>query len=135
MTPHIHRVRVYYEDTDGGGVVYYANYLKFAERARTELLRHTGFGQRHLLKDTGVLFMVREASIQYLSSARLDDEVCVETTLTDVTSARIIFQQNMYVADTAVAQATISVVTVQSKTGTVTRIPESVKEKLKEYTA
>ena len=70
-------VRVYWEDTDGGGVVYYANYLKFLERARTEWLRSLGFSQHALAQDPGIIFPVVESSIQYRRPARLDDELLV----------------------------------------------------------
>ncbi len=66
-------IRVYWEDTDGGGIVYYANYLKFMERARTEWLRMLGFSQAQLTLDPGLLFTVVEAQIKYLAPARLDD--------------------------------------------------------------
>lgn len=70
-------VRVYYEDTDCGGVVYYANYLKFMERARTEWLRAYGFEQDELRTDHGVIFAVRSASIEYLQPARFNDVLCI----------------------------------------------------------
>jgi len=70
-------VRVYWEDTDGGGVVYYANYLKFLERARTEWLRSCGFSQQALARDLGIIFPVVDVTIQYRRPARLDDELLV----------------------------------------------------------
>ena len=70
-------VRVYWEDTDGGGVVYYANYLKFLERCRTEWLRIKGYSQQQLAREAGVLFMVLRVEIDYLAPARLDDELVV----------------------------------------------------------
>lgn len=70
-------VRVYWEDTDGGAIVYYANYLRFMERARTEWVRSLGFSQRELAADPGVLFTVVEAQVQYHSPARLDDSLVV----------------------------------------------------------
>ncbi|MCL6270240.1 tol-pal system-associated acyl-CoA thioesterase [Sansalvadorimonas sp. 2012CJ34-2] len=72
--------RVYYEDTDAGGIVYYVNYLKFMERARTEYLRSLGFDQQALMAD-GILFVVRNTSIDYLKPARLDDELVVTVSL------------------------------------------------------
>jgi acyl-CoA thioester hydrolase len=68
-------IRVYYEDTDTGGVVFYANYLKFFERARTEWLRSFGFQQQHLAETTGAIFVVKNTNVDYLSPARLDDEL------------------------------------------------------------
>jgi acyl-CoA thioester hydrolase len=70
---YVHPVRVYWEDTDAGGVVFYANYLKFFERARTEWLRAQGFGQQALLEQTGAVFIVAETRVRYLLPARLDD--------------------------------------------------------------
>ncbi|HEY8904992.1 MAG TPA: tol-pal system-associated acyl-CoA thioesterase [Rhodoferax sp.] len=75
-------VRVYWEDTDAGGIVYYANYLKFFERARTEWLRAKGIHQQALREQTGGMFVVSQAQINYLKSARLDDELLLTTTLT-----------------------------------------------------
>lgn len=70
-----HTFRIYYEDTDAGGVVYHARYVNFFERARTEWLRHLGFGQRALARDPGVLFAVRSMQLEFIQPARLDDQV------------------------------------------------------------
>ena len=135
MTPHHCTFRVYYEDTDAGGVVYYANYLRFAERARTELLRSQGIGQTQLAQDTGILFVVLDATIQYKSSAKLDDMIRVETRIQDLSSARAIFDQRLFVDDRLVAKARVGVTAIHQNTGQVTRIPQSVKDKLEEYYA
>jgi acyl-CoA thioester hydrolase len=82
-------LRVYCEDTDAAGIVYYANYLKFAERARTEMLRDLGFEQEALRRTTGRVFAVRHCSADYLAPARLDDELVVETRLTAVGGASL----------------------------------------------
>jgi acyl-CoA thioester hydrolase len=74
-------VRVYWEDTDAGGIVYYANYLKFFERSRTEWLRTLGIAQQSLREKTGGMFVVSQATVNYLQSARLDDELLVTTSL------------------------------------------------------
>ena len=71
------RLRVYWEDTDGAGIVYYANYLKFLERARTEWLRALGFGQSELAGQHGLVFVVRSVAVEFLRPARLDDELAV----------------------------------------------------------
>lgn len=76
---HTHQVRVYYEDTDAGGVVYYSNYLKYAERARTEWLRDKGINQSELAETHDVLFAVRDATLDIQKPARLDDLLTVET--------------------------------------------------------
>ncbi len=91
--PFIWPIRVYYEDTDAGGVMYYANYLKFMERARTEWLRNLGFGQSALSEQHGILFVVRTVELKYLRPARLDDALEI---LTDVESrgrASLTFKQ------------------------------------------
>ena len=72
-----HAVRVYWEDTDAGGIVFYANYLKFFERARTEWLRNLGIGQQVLREQTGGMFVVSETHVKYLQSAKLDDLLCI----------------------------------------------------------
>ena len=76
-TPHHHRLRVYYADTDAGGVVYHANYLRFAERARTEALRDMGIPHAEMVSLHGLMFMVRRIKVDYLGSARLDDSLIV----------------------------------------------------------
>ena len=82
-------VRVYYEDTDAGAVVYYANYLKFAERARTEMLRHLGIENSVLQERHGIAFVVRHIEAEYLAPARLDDLLAVHLTLTKVGGASL----------------------------------------------
>ena len=89
-------IRVYYEDTDSGGVVYYANYLKFMERARTELLRNIGFEQDNLQQELGIIFAVHSANVQYKKPARFNDELNVVTSLTSLGRASIDFKQSVY---------------------------------------
>jgi acyl-CoA thioester hydrolase len=89
-------VRVYYEDTDSGGVVYYANYLKFMERARTELLRSAGFEQDQLQQELGIIFAVHSANIQYKKPARFNDELNVVTSITSLGKASIHFKQSVF---------------------------------------
>jgi acyl-CoA thioester hydrolase len=95
--PEAHRfpVRVYFEDTDAAGIVYHASYLRFAERARTELLRSAGFSHSDLARRTGAAFAVRRCVIDYLRPARLDDELTVETTATDVGGASADLRQTV----------------------------------------
>ncbi|HRP96853.1 MAG TPA: tol-pal system-associated acyl-CoA thioesterase [Rhodocyclaceae bacterium] len=88
-------IRVYYEDTDAAGVVYYANYLRFCERARTEWLRALGFEQRQMLAEHGVAFVVRALSADYVSSARLDDALTVETRISKLGRASLVFSQKV----------------------------------------
>jgi acyl-CoA thioester hydrolase len=92
-------VRIYYEDTDAGGVVYYANYLKFFERCRTEWLRAIGHQQADLLRDPGIAFVVRSVSIEYLKPARLDDQLVVGLEVEKISRAQIFFRQHIRRAD------------------------------------
>lgn len=88
-------IRVYYEDTDSGGVVYYANYLKFMERARTEFLRYLGFEQDRLMQEQGVLFAVHSLSIQYVKPAVFNDELVIVTTIANSGKASLTFKQSI----------------------------------------
>jgi acyl-CoA thioester hydrolase len=89
-------IRVYFEDTDAGGVVFYANYLKFFERARTEWLRAIGFEQSQLTEDTGLMFAVRHTSVDYLRSARLDDALLVVSRIARLGGASVDFHQEAW---------------------------------------
>ena len=89
------QIRVYYEDTDAGGIVYYANYLKFSERARTELLRAVKLEQTDLLKEHSIAFVVRKATLECLRPARLDDLLTIETQITDIGKVSITMQQHI----------------------------------------
>lgn len=95
ITEFIWPIRVYYEDTDAGGIVYYANYLKFYERARTEWLNHLKINQAELLKHN-IVFVVTKAEIDYLKPARFNDQLIVKTALIKVSAATIEFEQTIY---------------------------------------
>jgi len=88
-------VRVYYEDTDLGGVVYYANYLRFMERARTEWLRQLGVDQTRLLDDRGLIFVIVSAEIRYVQPARFNDELCVTVALESARRTAMTFAQEI----------------------------------------
>ncbi len=126
-------VRVYWEDTDAGGIVYYANYLKFFERARTEWLRASGIHQQALKLETGGMFVVSEAHVRYLKSARLDDELLLTTSLTEAGRAAMTIHQQAHLkhADTPVllCEATIRASWVNA-VGKPTRIPQVILDKL-----
>ena len=96
-SPGVHSlgVRVYYEDTDAAGLVYYANYLRFAERGRTEMLRGLGFGHRALRAQLGIIFTVRRCTVDYLAAARLDDWLTVETRVAAIGSATLSLDQRI----------------------------------------
>lgn len=93
MKPYFWCVRVYYEDTDAGGVVYYANYLKFMERARTEWLRSLGVEQDNLLQDMNILFVVRSVNVEYKQPARFNDLLHITVEPFDLRPASISFKQ------------------------------------------
>jgi acyl-CoA thioester hydrolase len=91
-----HKVRVYWEDTDAGGIVFYANYLKFLERARTEWLRSLGIGQHKLKTDLGGMFVVSETHMKYLAPAVLDDELEIHTFVTEKGRTSLTLEQKAY---------------------------------------
>src|SRR5687768_16100758 len=93
-------VRVYYEDTDAGGVVFYANYLRFAERGRTEALRSLGFENKSLSDNEGILFVVRRVEADYLAPARLDDMLTIRTRVAEVRNASFTMSQTVVRGDT-----------------------------------
>ncbi len=89
-------VRVYYEDTDAGGVVYYANYLRFMERARSEYLRHLGFQQDQLIDERNTLFAVRSVELEYLSPARFNEQLTVTAKVIELKKASMLFAQTIF---------------------------------------
>src|ERR1700730_16142814 len=95
LLSHTLDLRVYYEDTDAGGMVYHANYLKFAERGRTEMLRSLGFGHRTLGREAGVGFAVRRCTVEYRAPARLEDALTVDTRLTEIGAATLTVHQQV----------------------------------------
>ena len=116
-------VRVYFEDTDSGGVVYYANYLKFAERARTEWLRSLGYEQTDLAQDLGVIFVVRSFAIEYLRPARFNDVLQVSVELIKVGAGQIELVQRVLRDDELVATCAVKIVCVDCTRMRAVRIP------------
>ena len=123
--PHNYSIRIYYEDTDAGGVVYYANYLKFAERARTEFLRSLGFSQRQLATNENTLFVVHHANLQLIKPAFLDDEITITTAVTLKRSTSLEFTQVFYRAENIISKALVEVVAVNNSLKP-KRIPETL---------
>jgi acyl-CoA thioester hydrolase len=123
-------IRVYWEDTDAGGVVYHATYLKYMERARTEFLRLLGIEQAELMADaeTPIKFAVKSLAIDYHQSAKLDDALLIETEVKDVKAASIVMAQSVKRGSTAVADATFRVA-VLNLAGAPTRLPKALAEK------
>lgn len=120
-------VRVYYEDTDAGGVVYYANYLRFMERARTEWLRALGFEQPVMAKVHGVLFVVRAVNIDYLKPSRFDDSLQVTVEVVNVGGSRIRFLQRVLRGDEEIVRADVDVVCVNTDTFRPARVPREMR--------
>ena len=123
-------IRVYYEDTDAGGIVFYANYLKFFERARTEWLRACGVDQRRLAGETGVLFVVRSTALDYRSPAHLDDVVTTMSRVEKLGRASVDFLQEAWRDDTLLATGTIRVACVDAAAMRPAPIPDRVHEAL-----
>jgi acyl-CoA thioester hydrolase len=125
-------VRIYYEDTDAGGVVYYANYLKYLERGRTEFIRALGVEQRELARDTGLAFAVRSLSAEYLKPAVLDDELVVETTVEALGRAQVTFAQSILRAREPLLTATVRVACLDLAKGRAAAMPKPLHEQFKE---
>ena len=124
-------VRVYYEDTDAGGIVYYANYLKFFERARTEWLRAAGVNQQDLIDREGAAFVVRSATIDYHAPARLDDELTLTLSIEKLGRASVQFAQKAYAGDRLLAAASVKVGCVDLATVRPRSLPDDVADKMR----
>ncbi len=129
MAPHLFRTRIYYEDTDLAGIVYYANYLKFIERARTEWVSSLGIDQMALRAAEGIVFAVRRVEADYLRPARFGDEVQVETVLQTLGGARIVLEQVITRDGERVFAAVVTLVCM-SDDGNAVRMPPEVRAAL-----
>jgi len=127
--PHEFTLRVYYEDTDLAGIVYYANYLRFIERARTEWVRTLGVDQARLRAEEGLVFAVRRVEADYLRSARFDDELTVTTEVTAATGARVVLEQAVARAGERLFQAQVTLVCL-TDTGAAARLPAELRRRL-----
>jgi acyl-CoA thioester hydrolase len=139
-----HPIRIYWEDTDAGGIVFYANYLKFMERARTEWLRSSGISQQALKEQTGGMFVVTDTQLKYLQPARLDDVLLVSAQIVEKGRASLKISQEIWLSPaenmrgvllnqesfTLICQGTICIAWVDSGTLKPGRIPTSVMEAL-----
>ena len=129
---HIYPVRVYYEDTDAAGIVYYANYLKYAERARTEMLRDLGNENARLMKTEGLAFAVRRCEVDFFKPARLDDLLSVETRLIDIGGASVVADQRVKRDNAELVRMELKLACL-SLDGRPARLPAAVKTRLKEF--
>ncbi|MGJ0428408.1 tol-pal system-associated acyl-CoA thioesterase [Methylobacter sp.] len=130
MKKFIWPVRVYYEDTDAGGVVYYANYLKFFERARTEMLRAMGYEQDQLMAE-GIIFVVRSIQVDYLIPARFNEQLQVSADLSLVKKASFDFEQEITRGDEVLCKGIIRIACLDAQTMRPKAIPEKLQEQLK----
>ena len=124
--PHRLPVRVYYEDTDMAGIVYYANYLRYIERGRSEWVRGLGLDQTQM-KENGVVFAVRRVEADYLMPAKLDDELMVETDVMSVTGVRLVMDQKVKRGDEILFHAVVTVVCI-GDAGQPVRLPAEVRQ-------
>jgi acyl-CoA thioester hydrolase len=127
--PHEFPIRVYYEDTDLAGIVYYANYLKFIERGRSEWIRDLGVDQTALRDDHNIVFAVRRVEADYLRSAKFDDMLRVTTALVSETGARITLEQAVWRGEEKLFAAMVVLVCMTLE-GTVARLPADIRRKL-----
>ncbi|MEI4472555.1 tol-pal system-associated acyl-CoA thioesterase [Frigidibacter sp. MR17.24] len=127
--PHRLALRVYYEDTDLAGIVYYANYLKFIERGRSEWVRELGLDQRRMKEEDHLVFAVRRVEADYLRPARFDDELVVETRLIGATAARIVLEQAVLRGGERLFGALVTLVCM-TEAGAPARMPAALRAKL-----
>ena len=129
VSEHIFPVRVYYEDTDAGGVVYHSNYLRFAERARTELLREHGVDHTSLMADSGLMFAVRRCEAEYVKPARLDDALEIRTRCIEASGASFWLEQLVQRAGETLVEMKLRLVCLKVD-GRPARIPETLRSML-----
>jgi acyl-CoA thioester hydrolase len=124
-------IRVYYEDTDAGGIVFYANYLKYFERARTEWLRACGIDQQRLAESDGIVFVVRRTAVEYSAPARLDDLIRVDSRIERLGRASVDFHQEAWRGDVLLATGDIRVASVDRVSIRPAAVPDSVLDGLR----
>ena len=127
-----HNVKVYYEDTDAGGVVYYANYLKYLERARTEALSTIGLSNSQIKDKFGALIVVKSCNIQYKKSAKLEDELKIRSFVKSVTKTSFLMNQFITNGETTIVEAQVHLVFVNEK-GKPVKVPEVIFDYFKPY--
>jgi acyl-CoA thioester hydrolase len=123
-------VRVYYEDTDAGGVVYYANYLKYFERCRTEWLRALGADQSALAREQGLQFVVARIQVEYVQPARLDDELAIEARALQIGRCSILFKQLARRGGDVLARARVTVACVDAQRRRPARLPQGLRSRI-----
>jgi acyl-CoA thioester hydrolase len=126
-------IRIYYEDTDAGGVVYHSNFINFAERGRTELLRFMGFENKSLHESQGILFVVRHINADYLKPAVLDDLLELQSIVTQVKNTSLVMKQSIYRNTDMVFSADVTVVCIDEGSRRPVRIPENLRTGFQKY--
>ena len=127
-----HKIKIYYEDTDSGGVVYYANYLKFLERARTEALFSIGFSNKKIKEQYSSLIIVKSCNIEYKKPAHLEDELTIRSFVKSITKTSFFMNQIITRGDDEIVDSKIHLVFI-NKEGKPVKIPEEVYSKFKPY--
>jgi acyl-CoA thioester hydrolase len=122
--------RVYFEDTDAGGVVYHAQYIKFLERARTEWLRYLGFTNSDLERKYKMLFVVSEIAVEFVKPARLDDAINISVSIENLGRVRVMFHQEIRRGEDTLVKARVTVATVAAETFKPIEIPTDVRKKM-----
>jgi acyl-CoA thioester hydrolase len=133
VTKHKVDYRVYYEDTDAGGVVYHARYLHFAERGRTELLRSLGYENQKLRDTQGVVFVVRNMDIHFIKPAQLDDMLTVETVVSDIKNSSFVMNQHIIRGEVLIADINVLLVCVNVENFKPVRMPDNIKNAFLKY--
>jgi len=125
----IHKVKVYYEDTDAGGVVYYSNYLKFLERARTEMINSIGLSNKKLLEEHKTLIIVKSCNVEYLSPSKLEDTLQIHSSIESFNKASFVIIQNIKKDDNLIVKAKLKLVTVNQE-GKPIKVPSALEKQL-----
>ena len=127
-----HKIKVYYEDTDAGGIVYYANYLKFLERARSEALSDVGLSNLKIKKDYGALIVVKSCNIDFNKSAHLEDKLRINSFVTSFTKTSFIMSQSIYRNKDIIVKSKVHLVFINEKSKPI-KIPENILKNLKPF--
>ena len=123
------KLKVYYEDTDAGGVVYYANYLKFIERARSDALKNLGFTNKSLIEENGTYIIVKSCNINYIKPALLEDDLEIKSYIKEITKTSFFMLQKVFKGNDQITEAEVHLVTIDKK-GKPVKIPERLKKEL-----
>ena len=123
------KLKVYYEDTDAGGVVYYANYLKFMERARSDALKNLGFTNKSLIEENGTYIIVKSCNINYIKPALLEDDLEIKSNIKEITKSSFFMLQKIFKGNVQITDTEVHLVTIDKK-GKPVKIPERLKEEL-----